>query len=321
MSVKCQTLTFKGIALKTENKQKAGAGTLGWIALAAAPLFFSTNIILGKVAKSIDPFTLASLRWSTSALILLIIIRPQWPIAARLLRQQWKLLLLAGFLAMWICGAIVYLALHSTTANNATLIYTTPPLMIIVIEYFWRGRPISLREIIGIIAAVIGIGVIITRGDLTALLEMRFNSGDLLIMLAATSWAVYSVVLKSRVFEGVPTLVIFALTASMGSLTLLPFASYELMTSANIPHSLYQWQMVGGIILLSSLIPFSLYQFGIKQHGSSTGGVFLYMMAPFGLLLAWIVLGETLSAQILTGCALVLGGVIMATFPVKLLFR
>jgi drug/metabolite transporter (DMT)-like permease len=306
------------------NKNQAtatGSSTLGWIALASAPMFFSTNIIFGRAAKSIDPFTLAELRWSLAALVLLIIIRPHWKQARHLVARQWKLLALLGFLGMWICGAIVYVALKSTSATNATLIYTTPPLMIIIIERFTRGRAISLREIAGIVAATLGIAIIITKGDLMALVKQQLNIGDLLILLAATAWAVYSVVLRSKVFSQTPTLVLFALIAAFGALIIAPFAAYELATTAAYPKTARQWQMVAGIVTFSSLIPFSIYQFGLKQHGSSTASIFMYLLPPFGLLLAWLLLGERLTSTTLTGCAFVLGGVILATFPAKLLSK
>ena len=299
----------------------ANSKAWGWVALAAAPMFFSTNIIFGRAANTIDPFTLAFLRWSIASTILVLIILPQWSVAAKLVRQHYKLLALAGFLAMWISGGIVYLALKSTTATNATLIYTTPPLMIIVIEYFVRGRPISLRDIIGIIVATSGILIIISGGKLDVLLALRFNIGDLLILSAATSWAFYSVLLKSEAFAGVPTLVTFAMIAVFGALVLSPFAAFELATTANYPTTATQWQMVAGIVLFSSLIPFSIYQFGLKQHGAPAASVFMYLLPPFGLGLAWALLGEKMTLPIIIGCAFVLGGVIIATFPAKLLRR
>lgn len=295
--------------------------TLGWIALAAAPVFFSTNIIFGRAAVAIDPFTLAFLRWSISGLILFAIIRPQWLIARRLIVERWKLMMVCGFLAMWMCGALVYLALKYTTATNGTLIYTTPPLLIILIERVVNGRQIRLREIFGIIAATLGIATIITNGNLLSLVELQFNRGDVLFVLAALSWAIYTLLLRSKSLEGIPTRVVFAVSAGFGALTIAPFALAELFWSANIPRTVGEWQMVAGIILLSSLIPFSLYQFGNRIHGSTSASVFMYLLPPFGLGLAWLLLGEVPNLVTLIGCLLVLGGVIIATLPVTLFKR
>ncbi|MCF6320467.1 MAG: DMT family transporter [Rhizobiaceae bacterium] len=295
--------------------------SLAWIALAITPMFFSTNIIFGRAANAIDPFTLATLRWSISALVLFIIIRSQWPLARRLITDHWKLLLLCGFLAMWLCGGLVYLALKYTTATNGTLIYTTPPLMIILIERFTRGRKISLRELLGIVLAMTGIVAIITEGNFYALLELEFNRGDLMFLLAAVSWAFYSITLKKKVFSDVPVLPLFCVIALFGSLTLLPFAVAEIIYSGNYPTTITDWQMVAGIVVFSSLIPFTLYQFGNRIHGPTSASVFMYLLPPFGLGLAWLFLDEVPNMVTLFGCVLVLGGVILATLPVnKLLF-
>ncbi len=233
----------------------------------------------------------------------------------RLIRDHWKLLLLCGFLAMWVCGGLVYLALKYTTATNGTLIYTTPPLMIILIERFTRGRKISFRELLGIIAAMIGIATIITGGNLYSLLQLQLNRGDLMFLLAAMSWAIYSVILKNKAFGDVSVLPLFAVIALFGSITLLPFAVAETIYSGNYPVSITDWQMVAGIVIFSSLVPFTLYQFGIRIHGPTSASVFMYLLPPFGLGLAWLFLDEVPTMVTLLGCALVLGGVILATVP------
>lgn len=303
----------------TNTPAKNSNAALGWIALAVMPMFFSTNIIFGRAANSFDPFILASLRWTISATLLLIVIYPQWSIAKKLVVRHWKLMFLCGFLAMWICGAIVYLALQHTTATNGTLIYTTPPLMIIVMERVINGRKIRLREMIGIVVATLGIAVILTGGDLSKLAQMEFNRGDLMFLLAAASWAAYTLLLRTKPFDGVPTLVVFAVTAAFGSLTLIPFAIWEMSTTANFPTTSTGWQMVAGLVAFSSLIPFTLYQYGNRVHGSASASIFMYLLIPFGVGMAWMFLGEMPGLTIFVGCAFVLGGVIVATIPKRLL--
>ena len=131
-----------------------------YLLLAIMPLFFSSNIIFGRAAvDEVEPFTLAFIRWSASALILSIItagaVRAAWP----RFRAAGRLLFINAFLGMWICGALVYLALKYTSATNGTLIYTSSPVLIILIEWLFRGRAVNWREIVGITAALIGVVV------------------------------------------------------------------------------------------------------------------------------------------------------------------
>ena len=122
------------------------------------PLFFSSNIIFGRVAADqVEPFTLAFIRWALTALILLPFVWRELVEKRQLLRGQFGLLLTLGMLGMWICGALVYLALDYSTATNGTLIYTSSPVLIILIEYLFRGRQLAWRESIGVIIALIGV--------------------------------------------------------------------------------------------------------------------------------------------------------------------
>ncbi len=303
-------------SVNTPEKSGSESSSLAWLALAVMPLFFSSNLIFGRAANSIDPFTLATLRWSISAVIMLIIIRPQWDIALKIAKHHWKLLFLCGFLAMWVCGGLVYLALSHTTATNGTLIYTTPPLIIIILERIFNNRRISWRELSGISIAILGVATIITKGNLLNLSAMEFNQGDLMFVIAAICWALYTMLSRANAFTQAPSRVIFALVATFGTITLIPFTVWELYHSANYPKTQVEWQMVAGLVAFSSLIPFSFYQFGIKVHGATTASVFLYLLPPFGIAMAWAILDEIPNMVTLLGCVFVLGGVIFATAPI-----
>ena len=159
--------------------------------MALMPLFFSSNIIIGRGAiGSVEPFTLAFFRWSGALLILLPF---AWSgiVAIRAgLTRQVKRIAILGFLGMWVCGAMVYVALDYTTATNGTLIYTTSPVMILLLEAVWRGRPITLRQAVGSASAFIGVAVIVLKGNLAAALALDFNIGDLIILGCALAWAI-----------------------------------------------------------------------------------------------------------------------------------
>lgn len=299
---------------------------LAYLSLLISPLFFSTNVVFGRAATDIAPFLLAFLRWGSAGLILLAVSHGKWPEMAAIARSQWKLLLLLGFLGMFICGGVVYLALHSTTATNGTLIYTIPPVIIVLIERFYRARPLKWRESVGIALAIAGVVIIVARGSLAVLAALDFNSGDLLFVLAAISWALYSVILKSRVFANLGTLPLFCLVACFGALVLAPFAAIDVYTGLmnngeGLPKTSTHWLMIAGIIFLASLVSFSTFQHGVRVLGASIAGIFLYLLPPFGITFAWIFLGERIEPFHITGIAAVLSGVILATFPAKLLKR
>ncbi len=290
--------------------------------LCIMPLFFSSNILLGRVAVAeVEPFTLAFLRWFFTALILL-------PFAWRALSKNWAeiramsgSLLLLSFFGMWISGALVYLALKYTTATNGTLIYTSSPVIIILIEWLFRGRIIILREMIGIFLALVGVVTIVVKGSLANLYALEFNVGDLIFVLAAISWALYSVGLKSERLQPLQTLPLFMLIAASGAILLAPFAISEAMWLEKFPTSFLAWQSIAGLVFFSSLLAFSIYQYGVKIFGSSMTGMFLYLLPVYGVSLAVIFLGESLGIYHGWGILLVLSGLIIATLPASALKR
>lgn len=288
---------------------------LAYLALFSSPIFFSSNIIFGKSVSHIAPFTLAFLRWFFSALVLMALTRKHHLQMLRIARGNWQLLFVLAFLGMFICGAIVYLGLQTTSATNGTLIYTLPPVMIILIERFWRKRLMQVRETIGIIVAIFGVGIIVSKASFQNLWTLSFTPGDLFFLLAAVSWAFYTVGLKSRALSELETLPLFALVAVFGSLILLPFSTYEFLNGLTMPSTTNDWMTVLGITLFASLLSFSVYQFGIKILGPSISGIFLYFLPPFGVGAAWYFLSESISTFHIFGIITILGGVILATFP------
>lgn len=296
------------------------AGKNDWfpyLVMLIGPAFFSTNLIFGRfVAPETDPFVLAFIRWTTVAIILLpFALHSNAKAMLEIMRKQWPLFLLLAFLGMGISGSGVYLGLQFTTASNATLIYSITPILIILIERVSLGRQSNMREAIGIILALLGVAIIVLKGNLSTLLQLDLNPGDLLIALAALSWAGYSILYRSERVSGLSSLVLFAIIALFGSAVNLPMAAYAVFHGAGMPGTASAWIAIAGIVLVSSLIAFSAFQYGVRALGASTAGLFMYLMTPYGVLMAVLFLGERLLAFHYIGILLVMGGVIIATLP------
>lgn len=296
------------------------ADLLPFAVMLVAPLFFSSNLIFGRlVIPEVAPFTLAFLRWGLAALAL-----APWVLASRGAARAYVaantgLWLLLGFLGMWICGGVVYFALGHTSATNGTLIYTTSPLIILIFERLFFGRRIAWREFAGIVIGFAGVAVIVLRGSLSALATMSFNVGDLLFVLSAIAWALYSVLLRSRPAAGLDNLAFFGLIAGAGTLLLAPVAAGEFLLGAPMPETAQAWTGIGGIVAFSSLLAFGGFQYGVARLGAATAGIFMYLMPPYGVGLAVFVLGEPFRPYHAVGIATVLTGLVLATLkrPVR----
>lgn len=286
---------------------------------ALTPLFFSTNLVFGRgIISEVAPFTIAFLRWGGCALILLPIILRERKTAIPFVKQHFSHWLVLGFFGMWICGAIVYMALQTTSAINASLIYTTSPLFVVVIQFLWMKRVIKPREIVGIAAATIGVCFIILNGDLGQLLELDLNLGDLLMLGCAVSWALYLVLQKTGGGKEVPTFAMLGLIAAAGALLLAPFAAFEFISGARMPVTQSAWLSILGMICFSSLLAYSGTRYTIEHLGPAISGMGLYLLPVYGVLLAVVTLDEKYHVYHFIGTILVLGGVVLATIPKKL---
>lgn len=298
----------------TSDNQK----TKAYLVLLIMPLFFCSNIIIGRVViQGTEPFILAFFRWFITALILIAISYPAFRRSWPEFKAQWKSIFVAGFLGMWICGALVYLALKYTSASNGTLIYTSSSVLIILLEWIFRGRRIGWREIFGVPLAIVGVATIVFKGDLGAILTLDLNPGDAIFVLTALCWAIYSVLLRNDPFPKLPTLPLIGVVAMAGAITLFPFAVAEALWLDHFPTTAETWIGIALLVVVSSLFSFTAYQYGVKIVGPATTGVFLYLLPPYGVGLAVLLLGETLQAFHFAGFILILGGVILATIPLK----
>ena len=192
--------------------------------MAAMPLLFSSNLILGRaVVGEVEPWTLAFLRWTIALfLILPVTAAGVWRHRGELLAEGGRIALL-GFLGMWVWGALVYLALRHTSATNATLIYTASSVMILLLDWALRGRPVTARQAAGVILAVLGVATIVLRGEPERLLALSFNVGDAIMLLCALAWALYSVILKSPRLQRLPSLPLVTAVMAAGAVSLFPF--------------------------------------------------------------------------------------------------
>lgn len=276
------------------------------------PLFLSSNIVIGRlVVTEVSPWTLAFLRWFGAFLILLPFVVPGLRSSiSRLIAEGWMIVLMA-FLGMWICGGLVYVALHHTTATNATLIYTSSNVMILVLEWLFRGRRLTVRQIVGTALAFAGVAVVAVSSSEAAL---TLNPGDLLFFVTSFSWAVYSVLLKRPALAALPALPLFAATMFAGSALLLPMMLWEAWTAPAFPADGSAWLAVVALWLIPSVGAFSGYQYGIRRFGPGTMATLFYLSTPYGLLLAILFLGESFTLHHALGLALILPGVILATF-------
>ena len=283
------------------------------ILLFVVPVLFSTNIIAARaVSDFIPPFALAFWRWWLALLLFLPAIGPDLLRYRRELLGEWRDLLVLGILGMGICGAFVYVGADTTSATNIGLIYATAPIIIAGAATLLYREPLGRVNALGILVSLLGVLVIVFRGDLVALQTLSLVPGDLWIATAAVSWAVYSVMLRYRPSQ-LPGRVRFAATMLYGSMALLPFHILEL-ANGDVPElnieTLIAVLIVAIVPGLGAYLGYARIQ---RALGASPTALILYLAPVYTALMAWLVLGESLQLYHLIGAALILPGIYLST--------
>lgn len=298
----------------------ASTRLMAYLALTAMPFLFAVNMVIGRAASaSLGPWTLAFWRWVIASAIVVYLARHDIRRHAAAYRRHLPLLAFIGFIALWVCGGLVYMALERTTAVNGALIYATTAIFILLFEWMFNGRAIGLRDVAGVAICLTGVVTIIGQGSFGVLLGLSFNGGDLLFAVATIGWAGYSLLLKRREINALPTMATFAVFAVAGTVMLAPFALVEMVAAGGPPARLSDWLAILGVALIPSVLAFSAFQFGLKVLGATVVGMFTYLMLPAGVVMAAFFLDERLESYHAVGSVLIMGGILIATLPASVL--
>lgn len=280
---------------------------------ALSVLFWSGNWIIGRAIRdTIPPVALDFWRWAIAALVLAPFAIPRLAGKGAVLRRHWGVIFLLGFIGAAVFQVVIYTGLRFTTAVNAALMNSASPLFIILIAWLMQGETVTPRQLLGMIVSFCGILVIILRGDLTQLLHLRLNPGDLLILLGLPAWGVYSVLLRRRPAELDDISLLFAITIA-GLIVLVPCYAVE-SAFFQTPHP--SWAAIGGVVytaLFASVGAYICWNRGVELIGPNRAGFTMHLLPAFTTVLAVLLLGEKVHLFHGFGIAIILFGVWLAT--------
>tara|TARA_B100000579_G_scaffold250754_1_gene206243 strand:- start:1933 stop:2778 length:846 start_codon:yes stop_codon:yes gene_type:complete len=272
----------------------------------------ASNLVVARGGvEFVPPISLAFWRWTVVFIILLPFTYLTLKKKFHIIKKEYKKLFFLGSMGCGVCGAFPFLAGETTTVTNMGIIYTSSPVFIILISYFFFNEKINLTKIIGLIICLLGVFVIIIKGDFNLLINLKFTIGDLWMLAAAIGWALYSIYLfywksKLKIFER------FTLIAFFGALSLLPFYIGEEIfynKTAFIPE-FYLWVVFAAIS--PGIVAFTLYTIVQKKLGASLTGFTLYVFTVYGAIYGYFLFDEKLESYHYFGTLLVFYGIYLA---------
>jgi drug/metabolite transporter (DMT)-like permease len=233
-------------------------------------------------------------------------VRAEWPRVRE--RLVWVMLMggggMAGFTFFFI------LAAQHTTAVNLGITQSSVPAIVMLLGLAAFGTRMGAMQLVGLAVSFLGVAILVTKGSLAVLLAMRFNAGDLLMLIACVCYAAYTVGLSRRL-DMSPALLLtfFAIPASM------VFA-----VSMGVEYWTGTMQMPGAkglaIVAYCAIFPSMLAQIcfmrGVELAGANRAGFYLNLIPVFGALMAVFILSERLYSYHAASAVMVLGGIYLA---------
>ena len=284
------------------------------IFLCFASLFWSGNFVIGRFSSLeniVSPLSLAFYRWVVAFLILTPFCIQKAVKELPLLKKQPGMIFLIILTGPTLFNTLVYLGLTATTVINSLLIISTTPMLIILLNKLLYKAQTNIFQMIGIFISLIGVCYVIAKGSFQNIFDSEFYFGDLFILLAVTSWALYSIFLKKNE-TGVSGFSFLYLSFVFTVILLFPVYLYDIFIQDNFINIDQKTLLVIGYTgIFPSIISYMCWNTGVALIGPNKSGPFLHLMPIFGGILAFLVFRETLEIYHYAGILSVIVGIII----------
>lgn len=265
--------------------------------LLLAALLWAGNAIVGRLlVGEISPLLLSTVRCLVAVLVLL-------PFGVSVLKAKsdlWinkKRFLLLGLFGVGGYNMLLYLAIQTSTPINVTLIGASMPIWMLLIGAMFFGIRPNLYQVIGAFISILGVCIVLSRGDWLAILEVQFVYGDLLMVLATVLWAFYSWMLTSpgksterswswndfllaQVFVGLIWSSVFTVGEWQGGYM-------------HLQPSLLVALLILYVAIGPSLIAYRCWGLGVAKAGPTVAAFFANFIPLFTAILSTLILGES----------------------------
>ena len=289
-----------------------------YIFLIFATLFWSGNFIVGKAASlfEIPPFTLNFYRWTFAWLILAPFTFNEIFQKKNYILENIKLIIILGIASITVFNSIVYFSLNFTQVISGVLMISTIPVMIIFFCWILKIEKTNFYQILGVIFSLLGVVVIVTKADLGKLLSFNFNKGDLWMVVAMFSWAMYSALLRKKKFE-LSQISLLQVIIPAGLILLLPAYLIEMALGHKVNINLPFILTLSYVVLFPGLVSFIFWIKGIALIGSNRSGIFLHLMPIFSTILAILIFQEKFMTFHLIGTIFIITGIVLSSKRIK----
>ncbi|HBM49389.1 MAG TPA: EamA family transporter [Marinobacter sp.] len=287
---------------------------LAYIGLVLTPLFWAGNAVVARATvEHIPPLSMSFWRWVIALALILPFGLPGLWRHRQVIRQHLVTLLVLATFSVAAFNSLLYYAAMTTTATNIALINSTIPIFVALLAWLLLGERTRPVQALGIGLAIVGILIVIGRGDLRIIAQLQAQPGDLIMVAAVFSWGVFSVLLRKHVVP-LPALTFLTAQILLGTLVILPFylgdllwfsGGFELSGSTALPLAFFA--------IFPGILAYAFWNHAVHEIGPANAAIFMYLTPVFASILAILFLGESLGLYHLFGALLILAGLLLAT--------
>lgn len=273
---------------------------------AVAALLWATSFTVVKIAlRHVDPYIFVLLRFlvATSILLGIILATGKWKEVTVYLRDRYSLLLGITLAASF---GLQYRGQVETTAGKAAMIINSSVVLVAPLSVGFLKERLTARKLIALTVGLVGVFLI--TGPSADGVGPGSIRGDLLMAGSSFAYALYVVFTRMAVRRrDVPALPLIT-AVFIWSLPLFFLLSLPAILAGVEVHAdtLLSTLYLG---VFCSVLPFALYTAAMKHIGALTSSIVLLAELVFGVLIAFLVIGETLTPLVFAGCALICLGI------------
>jgi drug/metabolite transporter (DMT)-like permease len=280
--------------------------TFRYLLILLAIIFWGTSFVATKtVLNEIKPVTIIILRLILASILLTIIaLSTKRKFSVNLKSHGWIFILaLVAVFHLW----IQVTGLQYTTASNTGWIIGTAPIFMAILGFVFYKEKITLLQFLGILVALVGLLLLIGKGDITniGLIE---NQGDLLVLGSAFTWGVYSMVNKKISLSYSPLMTILYLFLMM-AVIIIPFNLNTETINSVINLSFISWLWILFLGIFCSGIAYVIWAQALRDMESAKVGAFLYFEPLVTVIAAWFFLQEEITLLMIFSGLLITAGV------------
>jgi drug/metabolite transporter (DMT)-like permease len=285
-----------------------------YIKLVLGALFWGGAYIAGRIATGeMSAIAAALWRYAVATVALLCISFAADSGLPRLNGRQWVGVALLGATGVAIFNLCFMFGLERVTAARASLIMALSPAVTLLGAAWFLREPLTRRNGIGIVVALLGVLVVLSRGHPLTLLNGDIGIGDVVLLGCPVSWALYTLLGKT-LLKGLSPIAATTYAALTGTAMLAAIAAFtgDLVVPAV---SWRAWAAIGFVGFFSTTVAFVWFYEGVRSIGPSRTSVFINLVPIFAITLGVLMLGERVDSSIVVGGALIVVGVWLLNRP------